>query len=273
MMNDKMLGGLHWQDRTSLYRAPSTTIWALRSIALNSRAGGCAALQQLLVVAEEKRRQQLEPQPHRSDTSTEAFLQRLVEWPLPVLTRCSSILHATRGILCEWISEAARTVKTAAEAAPTIAYYRRLYNICIWQRRHPLFILTPVLDFLGCSSTCEAIDDVLEGLSLHLVPALSTVPHVLRCDVLMTFPRVPFEQQRHLMEALRRSHPTASDVGLAGGGSEKAPPPELFIGKFMQVVPQRFGKGDISEEQYTELRRAFELHKREGVRRILAHTP
>ncbi|KAF8287505.1 hypothetical protein TcBrA4_0018900 [Trypanosoma cruzi] len=248
--------------RSSHEMRPS--LWSLRCIALHPAALTCVALHQLIVVAEERRRQSTSDH----DREVEVLLSRLLEWPLPVLTRCASTLHVLRGVVQGWISTVqakapppARSQLSASPATP----YRRLYNICLWQRRYPLFILTPVLDAFGERLSCQALNDMLEALSGYILGPLNDIPHLLRCDVLMTYHRLPFHQQLQLMKSFR--------TGYALEECEAPPPPELYIGEHVRHVPPRFGSHNISAEQYAELRRAFELHKRAGIRRLLACTP
>ncbi|ESL10397.1 hypothetical protein TRSC58_01872 [Trypanosoma rangeli SC58] len=237
--------------------------WGLRGIALHPASLPCAALRQLIIVAEEKRLHSV----GEGDREATVLLTRLVEWPLPILARCATVLHQLRDIVRGWIDAArAKTLLSPPLlTTPPPAHYQRLYNICLWQRRHPLFILTSVLDTFGARLSCEALNDMLEALSHHLLGSLASVPHLLRGDVFMTYPRLPFPQQLQLMESFR--------TGYASEKCEAPPPPELYLGEYMRHVPPRFGVNTLNAEQYAELRCAFELHKRAGVRRLFSCTP
>ncbi|EKF26471.1 hypothetical protein MOQ_009830 [Trypanosoma cruzi marinkellei] len=247
------------------------SLWALRYIALHPVSLTCVALRQLIVVAEEKRRQSIS----EHDREVEVLLSRFVEWPLPVLTRCASILHVFRGVVKGWINTVQATApspptRSQLSTSPAATSYQRLYNICLWQRRHPLFILTPVLDTFGVRLSCQALNDMLEALSDYIVGSLNDIPHLLRCDVLMTYPRLPFHQQLQLMKSFRMGYVLEE---CEAPPPPPPPPPELYIGEHVRHVPPRFGSHHISAEKYVELRRAFELHKRAGIRRLLACTP
>ncbi|KEG10773.1 hypothetical protein DQ04_03301010 [Trypanosoma grayi] len=240
---------------------PRSAPWALRHISLHPATTHCAALRQLLGVAEERRRQAFGD----GDAEVEALRSRLVEWPLSTLTRCVPVLRFARGLVREWITAVAASSlrqKQQQQQQQQPLRYRRLYNICLWQRRHPLFILTSVLDAFSSQLSCEEIDDMLEALSQHLAGPLSRIPHLLRCDVLMTYHRLPLTQQQQLMEALRPAYSTET--------SPSPPAPALYVGGHARTVPPRFGEKDLRAEQYAELRRAFELHKQAGVRRLLS---
>ncbi|RNF27187.1 uncharacterized protein Tco025E_00561 [Trypanosoma conorhini] len=247
------------RDPLELLHGVRPSPWGLRCIALHPASRACAALRQLIIVAEEKRRRPA----GEEDREAAVLLTRLVEWPLPVLARGASVLRGLRDVVRGWI--AAAQAKTLLPPSSSSTHYRRLYNICLWQRRHPLFLLAPVLDAFGDQLSCEALNDMLEALSQHILGSLGNVPHLLRGDVLMTYPRLPFPRQLQLMESLR--------TGYALEKCGTPPPPELYLGEYVRHVPPRFGADTLSAAQYAELRRAFELQKQTGIRRLLSCTP
>ncbi|KAH8607998.1 hypothetical protein ERJ75_001327500 [Trypanosoma vivax] len=162
-------------------------------------------------------------------------------------------------------SKAASLAPSATQRSTTC--FRRLYNVCLWQRRHPLFILCPVLDAFGGTHSCEVIDDMLEGLSQHIATPLGRASHLLRGDVLTVYPTLAPKEQEQLVEELIPGYPGP------GSGDGPAPPPEFYIGAYVSEVPPRFGAADLLPEQYTQLRDAFGEHRRACVQRLLSSRP
>nr|CCC92210.1 conserved hypothetical protein [Trypanosoma congolense IL3000] len=253
--------------------------WGLRFIAMHGEIKKLHGLKRLLHVEDERRCRELHLH-HlargRVDCVTDTLAQCLAQCSPLHLVWCAEFLSGARKILSTWVNtmeKVCMSEEARRALSPVSCYYRLLYNVCLWQRRHPLLILTPILDVFGHILPSEAIDDILEGLSHHLIPELRDVPHLLRCDVLMTYPRLSFEQQWQLMDALRPSYSVDTAGSVGGSDGNEAPPPSFFVGGHVREVQPRFGSCDITAEQYTKLRRAFELHKQDGIRRIISRVP
>ncbi|KPA76058.1 hypothetical protein ABB37_08192 [Leptomonas pyrrhocoris] len=171
-----------------------------------------------------------------------------------------------------------------------------LFHICLWQRRYPLELLLCVLSFHSehrdaflpatPADQCEPyrLEQLLEELQRLQYPDLSDVPGLIRCDVLMTHPKMPLGEQTELMRRVaascqrRMRAAGASDNEEEDGAaqdalrrhSRSAPDPQLLLARFVPPgvrTPRRFCSG-MSTAAYREMRAAFERHKRDGVRRL-----
>lgn len=218
---------------------------------------------------------------------------RLAPLPIPVLQAVLGTLSTARAALeAELISPQERA---AAEAAAQLAHEQNnvlLYNVCLWQRRHPLDVVTYVLEMnrtgaiaaylRDCGAegrrVCEgvalppspvaAMDGLVEGLTAAAFPALARVPWLLRCDVLMTYPLMPVERQMAIMAQVAAHCPAAA---TAQGSSEPVLPRVMLAGHMAaDAIPDRFAEG-ITTQQYRAIRTAVEQHKSDGVRRLCSY--
>ncbi|KAL7698935.1 hypothetical protein N2W54_003661 [Lotmaria passim] len=180
-----------------------------------------------------------------------------------------------------------------------------LFHICLWQRRYPLPLLLSVLSFHAehrgafypatSAEPCETyqLEQLLEELQRLHYPDLSDVPGLIRCDVLMTYPKMPVEEQaalmRHVAAAAQRRVAAAAVDPLTHDNEEEeeegnardalrchsrtAPDPRLLLAGFvpssLPIPPPRFCSG-MSRDVYRDVRAAFECHKHDGVRRLAA---
>lgn len=232
------------------------------------------------------------------DVAVRARLQRL---PMSVLHNFISELWQVRRA---W--ERALLAPSAAAVAAEQAHTEDekinalLYHVCLWQRRYPLKLLLSILSFhaahrevflpTSAADACETyrVEQLLEELQRLHFPDLSDVPGLIRCDVLMTYPKLPLEEQVTLMRSVtaacqrRTPAPPAqrTDSTLVGEGTEDAaalhahsrvpPNPQFFLQRFVPagvVVQPRYCSG-MSRDAYREMRAAVERHKQDGVRRL-----
>lgn len=233
--------------------------------------------------------------PH--DVGARAHLRRL---PMSALHRVISELWQVRET---WEREllapcaAALAGETAHTAEERLNAF--LFHVCLWQRRYPLELLRSVLSFYDGhrenflpadpSSPCEPfqVEQLLEELlRLYGGDDLAQIPGLLRCDVLMSYPTMPLAEQTELMHRVAESckrGPAIASAGTTTAGAHAAcasdalyrhsrsamDPQQLLVG-FTATgvrVPPRFCAG-MSNETYRQLRRAFERHKQDGVRRL-----
>ncbi|CAJ1018606.1 hypothetical protein Q4I32_001691 [Leishmania shawi] len=255
----------------------------------------------LLVTVQSENTEQQSASPALTDVAARAHLKRL---PLPVLHRFISELAAVRAA---W--ERDLLAPSAAAAIQEQALLGRevinalLYHICLWQRRYPLELLSAVLSFYddqrqpfspatpASRLTPAHLESLLEEAHRLYYPDLSDVPGLIRCDVFMTYPHMPLEEQRQLMrkiaaavahrEAAGSLRHQSTSMGAEEdcatdnlfGHSRTPPDPQLLLRSFVvdgaTVIPERFCT-DMSTEKYHTMRDAFELHKHDGVRRLAA---
>ncbi|KAG5485030.1 hypothetical protein LSCM1_07110 [Leishmania martiniquensis] len=264
-----------------------------------TRATLCFGLHLLLCVENEDAEQQSLPLALR-DVSVRAHLERL---PLAVLHHLISELCEVRAA---WERDLLASSAAAAVQEQAIldreAINALLYHVCLWQRRYPLALVSAVLSFYddnkqlfsaaapASRSIAAQLESLLEEVHSRLYPDLSSVPGLIRCDVFMTYPHMPLEEQRQLMReiaaAVAHREATSSPQRQVGKEAEEEcvtdnlmrhsrtpPDPQLLLHPFVTggsaAIPERFCTA-MSTVQYHALRNAFELHKHDGVRRLAA---
>ncbi|KAG5506337.1 hypothetical protein JIQ42_07955 [Leishmania sp. Namibia] len=267
---------------------------------LATRSTLCFGLHLLVSVQNDDVEQQSAPTA-LADATVRAHLERL---PLAVLHRLLSELCEVRAA---WVRDL--LAPSAAAAAQEQALLDReainalLYHVCLWQRRYPLELVSATLAFYddnkqlfspatpASPSTSAQLESLLEEVHCLHYPDLSDVPGLIRCDVLMTYPHMPAEEQRQLMRniavAVAHRKPTgrpqrqSDSEEVEEGGvtsnllrhSRTPPDPRLFLRPFVAegaaAIPGRFCN-IMSTEKYHAMRAAFELHKHDGVRRLAA---
>ncbi|GET86577.1 hypothetical protein, conserved [Leishmania tarentolae] len=265
---------------------------------LTTRVTPCFGLHLIVNVQSEDVEQQSAP-PVPTDVAVRAHLARL---PLPVLHRFISNLCEVRSA---WKRDL--LAPSAATAAQEQALLGResinvlLYHVCLWQRRYPLELLSAVLSFYDAhkplfapatpesSSAPSQLESLLEEVHYLQYPDLSDVPGLIRCDVFMTYPHMPLEEQRELMHKIaaavahrepacslqRHSRSTETEKECATDNllrhSHTPPDPQLLLRAFVVdstvLIPERFCTA-MSTAKYHEMRAAFERHKHDGVRRL-----
>ncbi|AYU76742.1 hypothetical protein LdCL_100018800 [Leishmania donovani] len=267
---------------------------------LTTRLTTCFGLHLIVTVQNEDAEQKSAPS-LLMDAAVRAHLERL---PLPVLHRLISDLCEVRAA---WKRDL--LAPSAAAAVQEQALLGResinalLYHVCLWQRRYPLELLSAVLSFYdehkhlfspATSERCSApaqLESLLEEVHCLQYPDLSDVPGLIRCDVFMTYPHMPLEEQRQLMHKIaavavhreaagslqRQSSSMGAEEEYATDNllrhSRTPPDPRLLLRSFVAdgapTIPERFCT-DMPTQTYHEMRAAFERHKHDGVRRLAA---
>lgn len=244
----------------------------------------------LRLLAEVQREAAVPSQPHQvPHPSLTARFERV---PLPVLRRCAEQLHTARETWASQVMQPlARQLQNIADELSLRQMNAVLFNICLWQRWHPLGLLTEVLElyrlhaehFRGGEdnhqSVVEAIHDLLECMTQDQYPWLAEIPWLIRCDVLMTYPHQDVMEQRRLMTVtaravLHRARSTFCDdeemkrkVTLDASMMPTSPH-DLLRGYLVpEVIPDRF-TAELPLETYRVLRDAFQQHKEDGVKRL-----
>ncbi|CCW71360.1 unnamed protein product [Phytomonas sp. Hart1] len=186
-----------------------------------------------------------------------------------------------------------------------------LFHIALWQRRHPLGVLSLVLEqyrrgqmdstfaasSLGCGSYVKQLGGVLEAITNALYPGFSSIPGLIRCDVFMTYPHMPVHEQLVFMrevtnrcfqkECKTRNPPEppasefkSNDPKGADGvppsvrGSKDAIDAEelLYDYNVKEIIPDLLITTELTDTDYQALRVALERHKKDGVRRLATET-
>ncbi|CBZ24429.1 conserved hypothetical protein [Leishmania mexicana MHOM/GT/2001/U1103] len=267
---------------------------------LTARVTTCFGLHLIVTVQNDDAEQQSAPS-LLMDVAVRAHLERV---PLPALHRLISDLCEVRAA---WKRDL--LAPSAAAAIQEQALLGRepinalLYHVCLWQRRYPLELLSAVLSFYDahkhlfspdtperCSATAQ-LESLLEEVHCLQYPDLNDVPGLIRCDVFMTYPHMPLEEQRQLMHKIaaavvhREAAGTLQRQNTSMGTEEEyvtdnllrhsrtPPDPRLLLRSFVAggaaVIPERLCTG-MPTQKYHEMRAAFERHKHDGVRRLAA---
>lgn len=248
---------------------------------------------------------------HKANGIHPALMGRLGKLPLPVLREVATTLAQVADTLEARISTQEDAV---AEAVATYIHEQHnafLYNVCLWQRRHPLAIVAFVLEMYRTGQIAEyamhrgqqnevkagddddhwpvpegfsmptspvpMMDRMLEYLTASVYPGLAAVPHFIRCDVLMSYPLLPFDEQmiimldtnEHVKREQQRGQKVAPHSAQAEEGSAKPLCPRALLHGYLPdgAIPDRSVVG-LTDAQYRTIRRAVEQHKKDGVRRL-----
>ncbi|KAG5510340.1 hypothetical protein JKF63_07669 [Porcisia hertigi] len=229
-----------------------------------------------------------------------AMHAQLERFPLPVLHRLISDLHQVREAWKrDLLTPSAAVAVQQQMVLGREAINALLYHVCLWQRRYPLELVSAVLSFYdenrhlfpstATRFTPAQLESLLEEVHLLYYPDLSDVPGLIRCDVFMTYPHMPLEEQRQLMRKIAATvaHRQATrdlQRQSTGVSSEEEDALDNFVKhsrtpfdprlllSFMAddgpaAIPERFCT-TMSTEQYHAMRAGFEHHKHDGVRRL-----
>ncbi|CCW63562.1 unnamed protein product [Phytomonas sp. EM1] len=266
------------------------------SIVFDAGPPGCLSLGLLVAVQDARVGQQ------------DALADRLSVLPLPALQGCLSELIKGREF---WDKCVLRPAADAVTRTQGLLWAQQLNLLCfyiaLWQRRHPLGVVALVLEKYrsgeldayisapgrSSGSPVELLEGVLEALTDALYPWLAAIPNLIRCDVFMTYPHMPLNEQQALMQEVtsrcyekewkaRGSSEPAGSMSKGGDPSGADGMPSDVWGSKGRINAKELLHDYISEESipdlhisteltdagYRALRLALEKHKIDGVRRL-----
>jgi hypothetical protein len=259
----------------------------------DTRSRACFALHLLVMIQNEDAEACHDARSQSCDAGVRAMLSRL---PMPILHNfISELQHVRRAWERELLKPSAAALAEEQVRSDDDKVNTLLFHICLWQRRYPLKMLLSVLSFhsehrdvflpASPADPCEPyrVEQLLEELHRLQCPDISDVPGLIRCDVLMTFPNMPQDEQVELMRrvtaACQRHAVTAPSAEESEGPrlqddlhlhSRGPPDPRVLLEGWVPTgvtVPPRFCSG-MTRDVYREMRAAFERHKQDGVRRL-----